>query len=106
MLPSERLIPRRALPVQRSDMSIYRDIAKGSFPAPATTINGFRYWREGDVIAWYEGKRSGWSAEANETREPRTHRTAAARAVRSLAAHARTVTPDIATTPIIIGERQ
>ena len=43
-----------------SAMTLHRHILAGRFPSPATTINGLRYWRRSDLIAWRDGRRSGW----------------------------------------------
>lgn len=80
----QTLVPRRVLPVQISDMALYRAIKAGTFPPSFTTINGRRYWRDGDLTAWYNGKRSGWSPDTDTCKAERQRRTAAARRTRGL----------------------
>jgi hypothetical protein len=43
-----------------SAMTLHRHIRAGWFPSPAATINGIRYWRRSDLVAWCNGRRSGW----------------------------------------------
>jgi hypothetical protein len=46
-----------------SAMTLHRHILAGRFPSPAATINGQRYWRRSDLIAWRDGRRSGWPSD-------------------------------------------
>ena len=57
-LIDDPLVPQRAVKGYRgdcSDMTIYRDIARGVLPPP-TKINGRNYWRRSVVIAAYSQK--------------------------------------------------
>lgn len=67
--------------VELSAMSLHRHILAGRFPSPAATINGLRYWRRSDLIAWREGRRSGWTPDPDTA--ARRERMAPARAART-----------------------
>jgi hypothetical protein len=50
----------RAEFIDQSDMWFKRSIANGTFPASCGTIGRARHWRLSDLVAWRDGKRSGW----------------------------------------------
>lgn len=51
----------RAEFIDQSDMWFARSIANGTFPASCGTIGRARHFRLSDLIAWRDGKRSGWA---------------------------------------------
>jgi hypothetical protein len=64
-----------------SAMTLHRHILAGRFPSPAATINGLRYWRRSDLIAWRDGRRSGWPPDPDAA--ARRERMAPVRAART-----------------------
>jgi len=62
----DALLPKREIDrrfVSVSLACLARWLSSGEFPPPAETINGMRYWRESDLVAWRDGKRSGWPVD-------------------------------------------
>jgi hypothetical protein len=68
----DTLVPFHKLPVDITRITLCRWIAMGTFPAPADTISGRRYWSQSDLSAWSAGKRRGWLPDAGAADRKRT----------------------------------
>ena len=64
---SDPLLPKHKVQthfLDVSDMTLFRKMRDGKFPAPVEVVSGTRYWRLSDLMAWRKGKRSGWPPAA------------------------------------------
>ena len=95
MLLADPLIRSRDIKLYAAEFSaitLHRHILAGRFPSPAATINGLRSWRRSDLIAWRDGRRSGWPPDLDIT--ARRERMALVRAARHTESHGHKISTD------------